>query len=77
MKKRYCKWIATEALDRKARELDKELKDSKDLFGDKEAKGPAKLIDEGIDPNVRKKATEKEHLAIKLAKEEVKKDLLI
>jgi hypothetical protein len=34
------KWIATEALDRKARELDKELKDSKDLFGDKEAKGP-------------------------------------
>jgi hypothetical protein len=39
---------ATEALDRKARELDKELKDSKDLFGDKEAKGPA-LIDEGID----------------------------
>lgn len=65
---------ATEALDRKAKLLDKELlKDNEDLFGERKSQQEQKLFDERVDSEARNKATEKERQAIKEAKEEVKK----
>jgi len=65
--------IAKEALDRKAKSLDKELlKDNEDIFGERKTQNENKLFDERVDGNARNKATEKERQAIKDAQKEVK-----
>lgn len=65
--------IAKEALDRKAKSLDKELvKDNEDIFGERKNQNENKLFDERVDGNARNKATEKERKAIKDAQDEIK-----
>jgi len=65
--------IAKDALDRKAKSLDKELlKDAEDLFGVRKSQSENKLFDERVDADARNKATEKERKAISDAQNEIK-----
>lgn len=65
--------IAKEALDRKAKLLDKELlKDNEDIFGERPNQNENKLFDERVDVDARNKATAKERQAIKDAQAEIK-----
>ncbi len=66
--------IAKEALDRKAKSLDKEMtKDQENLFGERKSSNEDKLFDERVNANARNKATESERNAIKIAQDELKK----
>jgi len=65
--------IAKEALDRKAKLLDKELlKDNEDIFGERKSQNENKLFDERVDVNARNKATKKERQSVKDAQDEIK-----
>lgn len=66
--------VAKDALDRKAKSLDKEMvKDQENLFGERKSYAEAKLFDERVDAQAREKATETERNNIKIAQEELKK----
>ena len=66
--------VAKDALDRKAKSLDKEMvKDQENLFGERKSSAEAKLFDERVDAQAREKATETERNNIKTAQEELKK----
>jgi len=65
---------AKEALDRKAKSLDKEIaKDQENLFGERKSSAEAKLFDERVNAQARNKATESERNAIKTAQDELRK----
>jgi len=65
---------AKEALDRKAKSLDKEMaKDQENLFGERKSSAEAKLFDERVNAQARNKATESERNAIKTAQDELRK----
>ena len=66
--------VAKDALDRKAKSLDKEMvKDQENLFGERKSSAEAKLFDERVDAQAREKATETERNNIKIAQDELKK----
>jgi hypothetical protein len=65
--------VAKDALDRKAKSLDKEMvKDQENLFGERKSSSEAKLFDERVNADAREKATETERNNIKIAQEELK-----
>ena len=66
--------IAKDALDRKAKKLDKDLvNDAEDLFGERKTQNKNLLFDERVEQSARDKATEKERQAVIDATNEIKK----